>query len=146
MKFSWLAIAFVSINAFACPDVSGVYVSQEGTPVKLVMQECKTLTRYIGEIDAAGNVKFPETGMFFLMDGKPNCGIRNFCTTIKPFADRIEVKLNFQSGVVTDDHGQCSQNAYDLSLDKDGHLLADYQVTNCADGFSGAARKTSKKL
>lgn len=146
MKFTLLAIAFASLNVSACPDITGQYITAEGLPVKYVMQECKTLTRYMGEVDGNGNAKFDQTGMFFVMNGKPNCGARNFCTTVTPKADHIEVKLNFNSGVKTDAHGRCSQSAYSLSLDKDGNLLADFEVTDCQDKFRGTARKTFHKL
>lgn len=146
MKFTLLVFTMASMNAMACPDISGSYISAENLPIKYIQQECKTLTRFMGEIDRNGNVKFDETGLSLVMNGKPNCGIRNFCTTVTPHADRIEVTLNFNSGVRTDEHGQCSQTGYDMALDKDGNLVADFQVTNCEDKFKGTARKTFKKL
>lgn len=146
MKFMLLTIAMLSAKAMACPDITGVYMSADGVPVKYVQQGCQTLTRYLGEVDNKGAITFPSAGMFYIMNGKPNCGIRNFCTSVTPAADRLEFKLNFQSGVVTDEHGQCAQHGYNLSLDKDGNLLADYEVTNCTDKFSGSTRKTSHKL
>lgn len=146
MKYALLLIALASMNAMACPDISGNYISAEGLPIKYVMQECKLLSRYHGDIQADGSVKWNQAGMQLVMNGKPNCGIRNFCTTVTPQADFIEVKLNFNSGVKTDTHGQCSQSAYNLSLDKDGNLIADFQVVNCEDKFNGTARKTFKKL
>jgi hypothetical protein len=147
MKYWILASLFTaSTSAMACPDISGTYMSADGVPVKYAQQGCETLTRYIGDVDEKGAVTFPAAGMNFVMDGKPNCGIRNFCTSVTPAADSLQFKLNFEGGVATDEHGQCSQKGYDLSLDDDGNLVAEYQVSNCTDKFAGSVRKVSRKF
>lgn len=147
MKLLFLASLFaISTTAVACPDISGNYMNNDGLPVKYTQKGCETLTRYIGDVDAKGAITFPATGMSFVMNGKPNCGIRNFCTTVIPTAKTLQFTLNFEGGVVTDEHGECSQKGYDLSLDDDGNLVAEYEVSNCADKFAGSVHIVSRKF
>ncbi|MGZ3723709.1 MAG: hypothetical protein ACXVA9_12290 [Bdellovibrionales bacterium] len=146
MKLLIAALILFSTSAFACPDVSGTYVSAEGTHIKYVQIACVSLTRYLGDVAQDGSVSFPEPGTVFVLDGKPLCGIHSTCTTATALADGIEFKLNFNGGVATDTHGSCNQNGYILNKDTGGNLLANFMVYNCTDKFAGTALKTFKKF
>ena len=138
---------WVSSTAFACPDISGIYVAAEGTKIKFLQAECASLTRFIGEDGPNGTITWPDAGLTFKMDGQPQCGIRDFCTTTTADADGIHFTLNFNAGVNTDDHGACDQRGYVLNLDtKNVNLIGNYSVLNCADKFTGTASKTFRKL
>jgi hypothetical protein len=144
MKFLISLLAVVSTSAYACPDISGTYVSAEDTYIKYVQTGCTSLKRYLSNLDSNGKVTFPEPATVFTMDGKAECGIRDFCTTVTAHDDGIEFSLNFTGGVDTDSHGSCDQRGFVLSLDSDQNLIGNYAVTNCTDKFAGTAVKTFK--
>lgn len=146
MKYILSLFALISTTAFACPDISGTYVSSEGTYIKYAQHGCTSLDRTLGVDDGSGKISFPPPATRFSLDGKADCGTHDFCTIVTAHDDDIEFKMNFTGGVDTDTHGSCDQRGFVLTLDADGNLIGTYAVTNCTDKFAGTAVKTFKKF
>ncbi|MFZ4402483.1 MAG: hypothetical protein ACOYOK_00135 [Pseudobdellovibrionaceae bacterium] len=127
----------------SCPDISGSYQSGDQIFVGYEQTDCQFLKRYYGNIVADGSVSYSFDKQF--KNGNAVCSKSGACETVKFTQDAVVFELNFNGGVLTDDHGHCSHRKYSLSKDTGGNLAAVFSVFACKDGFKGEARKVFLK-
>lgn len=136
-------VFYSSLSFGACPNLTGSYQLGENTFVGYEQTDCKFLKRYFGSLVADGSVSYHFDRQF--KNEKPYCSKYNQCETVVFSEDTIIFELNFNSGVMTDEHGHCSHNGYTLSNDKDGNLIGKFKVFSCEDKFQGEITKVYLK-
>lgn len=147
LKALFIAGPFVSLAAFACPDISGTFHAPESKQIiyKYQQTQCSSISRTDGYLSDDGVYKWAPAKLYKL-DGTPWCHSLNTCESAKAAEQRIEWTLYSDSIVTTKEHGRCAHTSYKLAKNADGDLQIEFDVHGCRDGYAGQATKVFPKL